>query len=113
MNEKTKNLLEHMMEDAQDVVSYIGNKSSYELFVKDAIVRKGIVMSLLNIGELVNHLPAEFTDAYPELPWKKMVGMRNLAAHGYHTLDIDIVWDTAQTTVSDLLAFIKELHLDK
>ena len=109
MNERIDSILEHMLEDAQDVVAFASDAGSYYAFSQDVKTRKAIVMSLLNIGELVNHLPIDFTDTYPELPWKKMIGMRNLAAHGYHTMHLDVIWDTTQTTVPELLVFLKTL----
>ena len=64
-------------------------------------------MSLLNIGELANKLPNEFTDEHSEIPWRSMIGMRNFAAHGYHIMNLEIVWDTAQTSIPELVAFIE------
>ena len=107
MNERVKAILEHMLEDAQDVVTFTKDSGSYDAFANDVKTRKAVIMSLLNIGELANHLPKKFIDANPQLPWKSMIGMRNLAAHGYHTMHLDIVWDTTQTTIPELLAFLK------
>jgi uncharacterized protein with HEPN domain len=70
--------------------------------------RKAVVMSLLNIGELAHHLPKEFTDAFPVVPWRKMTDMRNLAAHGYHTMDSAVIWDTVQLSLPPLLRFLQE-----
>jgi len=64
-------------------------------------------MSLLNIGELANHLSIEFKSAYPEVPWKNMTGMRNFAAHGYHTMNLDTIRNTAQTSIPELLKFLQ------
>jgi len=113
MKERTEVVLEHMLENAQDVVKFAEEAGSFKVFSEDVKTRKAIIMSLLNIGELANHLPKDFTDAYPDLPWRKMIGMRNLVAHGYHTLHLDVVWDTAQTTVLDLLKFLQEYFDDK
>jgi uncharacterized protein with HEPN domain len=37
-----------------------------------------------------------------------MIGMRNLAAHGYHAMDLEIVWDTALNSIPKLLAFLEK-----
>jgi len=106
MNEKTETILEHMLEDAKDVVAFCEKARSFEDFCQDAMIRKATVMSLLNIGELTSHLPEEYKNAHPEIPWKSMTGMRNFAAHGYHTMNLDTVWNTAQVSVPVLLEFL-------
>jgi uncharacterized protein with HEPN domain len=86
MNDRTESLLEHMLEDAEDVILFAARAKSYDAFVQDKMIRKAITMSLLNIGELANHLPNEYKVAHPEIPWKNMTGLRNYAAHGYHNI---------------------------
>ena len=47
---------------------------------------------------------AAFTQAHSDVPWHQMKGMRNRIAHGYFDTDIEIVWDTVQSALPDLLA---------
>ena len=108
MNERTKAILEHMLEDAQDIITFAEKTDSLESFSKDRLLRKAVIMSLLNIGELANHLSPGFTAAHDEVPWKSMIGMRNLAAHGYHIMNLDVIWDTVQNSIPELLVFLKE-----
>ena len=107
MNERIEMILEHMLEDAQDIMAFVEEAKSFEVFSQDTKTRKAIVMSLLNIGELANHLPLSFTVAHPSIPWRKMIGMRNFAAHGYHSMNLRIVWNTAETLVPELLEFLE------
>lgn len=46
---------------------------------------------------------ADFADAHPEVPWRSMRGMRNRIAHGYFDINLDVVWDTVQTALPELL----------
>jgi len=108
MNDKTRGLLEYMLEDAQDAAAFAKEAGDFESFIHDAKTRKAIVMSLLNIGELANQLPKEFTDAHTELPWRTMTKMRNIAAHGYHSMSDDIIWDTVQNSVPELIRFLRK-----
>lgn len=109
MNARIRGILEYMLEDAEDVVAFAGKVGSLAELRNSSLVQKGIVMSLLNIGELAHHLPKEFTDQYPHIPWRAMVGMRNLAAHGYHIMNLEVIWDTAQVSIPELIGFIKEM----
>ena len=38
---------------------------------------------ILQIGELVNKLPDDFRSEHNDMPWRKIVDMRNRMAHGY------------------------------
>jgi uncharacterized protein with HEPN domain len=97
-----------MLEDANDAISFVSEIDSLESFTKDIKTRKAVVMSLLNIGELANHLPSEFTQNYDELPWRDMISMRNLAAHGYHVMNLDIIWGTVKNSLPPLVKFLME-----
>ena len=109
MNERIRSILEHMLEDAKDIMAFSQAVGTLEELRKNSLVKKGIVMSLLNIGELASKLPVEFTGGYPQIPWRSMVGMRNFAAHGYHIMNLEIVWDTAQTSIPELVDFIESI----
>ena len=103
--------MEHMLEDANDIASFVLEAASYDSFVKSRLYRKAIVMSLLNIGELTKQLPPEFKLEHNSIPWKKIAGMRDIAAHGYHQMDDEIIWDVAVNSIPDLSNFLySQLH---
>ena len=52
---------------------------------------------------------AAYCEAHPSIPWRNMRGMRNRIAHGYFELDLDVVWDTVDTALPQLLAQLREL----
>lgn len=110
MNERVKAILEHMIEDVRDILLMSESVNDFEEFYQNMPIRKATVMSLLNIGELANRLPAEYTDSHPELPWRMMVNLRNIAAHGYHNLNHSIIWEIVQDSIPELNSFLlKEL----
>lgn len=113
MNERVKSILGHMLADAKDIVAFSQTAGSLKELRKNTLIKKGIVMSLLNIGELASKLPGEFTGEHSQIPWRSMVGMRNFAAHGYHIMNLEIVWDTAQTSIPELIAFIEKIFKEE
>jgi uncharacterized protein with HEPN domain len=67
-----------------------------------------LVRLLEIIGEAARGISQEFRDAYPDIAWKNMVGMRDRLIHGYFDVDLDVVWETV---IEDLPPLIT--HLEK
>ena len=57
----------------------------------DAVIR-----NLEVIGEASSHLPTEVQEQYEDVPWGMMKGIRNILAHEYFGIDLEIVWKTAK-----------------
>lgn len=62
---------------------------------EDAVER-----NLQIIGEAVNHLPVEITDAHPEIAWPQIRGFRNILVHRY--FDADTVRDVVRAHLPSL-----------
>ncbi|HSK79482.1 MAG TPA: DUF86 domain-containing protein [Thermoanaerobaculia bacterium] len=75
-----------------------------EAFLRDELVQVWILHHLQIIGEATRALDASFREAFPEIPWTKIVGMRNILIHQYFEIDTEIVW----AVVEDDLPSLKE-----
>lgn len=71
-------------------------------FADDVMVRSAVAYQLVIIGEAVGHLSQALRDRYPEVPWKAIKGLRNIAAHEYHRVDHQTVWAAAAFEVPRL-----------
>lgn len=58
------------------------------------------------IGETVTRLTPGIRDAWPEVPWKQMVGMRNWLIHGYDGIDAEILWNVLECRSGELVTQI-------
>jgi uncharacterized protein with HEPN domain len=86
---------------------------SKEDFLADKRTQQAVIMSLVIIGEAAARIMdkhSEFIAGNPEIPWRGMRGMRNRVAHGYFDVNLDVVWDTAQTALPDLLLRLERLR---
>ena len=107
MSNRTQTILEYMLEDALDVVKFVDEIKSQEALSNNSLYRKAVIMSILNIGELAKKLPQEFKVSHNQIPWKKITGMRDVAAHGYHVMDDAIIWDVATHSIPELVEFLQ------
>ncbi len=83
--------------------------NSFDIFCNDPDYQKSISFSILQIGELSSRLSMEFRQATADrVQWGPMKGMRNLVAHNYGSMDMDIVWETATTDIPALKRFCEQ-----
>jgi uncharacterized protein with HEPN domain len=97
--------LDHMRQAATDACGFVAGLAKDD-FLEDKRTQQAVIMSLIIIGEAATKVMdayAEFAQAHPEVPWRNMRGMRNRIAHGYFKVNLDVVWDTVQTALPELL----------
>lgn len=75
-------------------------------FVADLRTQWAVEMGLIRIGEAVNRIPDEVLELFSEQPWRRIVAMRNFAAHQYDDLDPRRVWRTVTRDVPRLRAYL-------
>ena len=98
--------LHHMHDHAREAVQMASGRNRPDL---DADRQFGLAMTRLL--EILGEAAARVSDAarqrWPEIPWAKIVGLRNRLIHGYDTVDFDILWTTV---VDDLPPLISALN---
>ncbi len=75
----------------------------------DIKTQSAILYHFLILGEAVKRISPEFRSQHPEIPWSSIAGMRDKLIHNYDEVNLDTVWETAQTDVPDFLAMIEPL----
>jgi len=78
-------------------------------FERDERTAEAVCFALVVIGEAASHVPDEVQATAPQVPWRKMKAMRNIAAHEYFGLDLATVWETATVDVPALKPFLEAL----
>ncbi len=98
-------LLDQMREAATLALGYVEGYDK-EDFLADRRTQQAVMMNLIIIGETAARVIAEHSD-YAEktshIKWRQMRNMRNRIAHGYFSIDYEIVWLTLQTSLPELV----------
>lgn len=93
---------------AKLALNYLEGKTR-EAFFKDTQCQDAVIRRLEIIGEAAGRVSVATTAKFPNLPWKKMVSMRNLMIHEYEDVDLGIVWDTVQNDLPPLINLLEPL----
>ncbi len=108
MSPDDKNRLQHMLDAALEAQLFMEGKTR-ETLSQDRMAIQAIVRSIEIIGEAATNISKEFKNTHPEIPWEKIVGMRNWLIHAYFDIDYDHVWNTVQEDLPVLIPQIKKL----
>ena len=110
LNERDKNILEHIVEYCNDIEAAVKRfGKDYEIFSNDKEFRNACALCILQIGELGGNLSSEFKDTYNQMPWKQIKAMRNMVAHSYGSISIEITWETIQSDIPELKQFCENV----
>jgi uncharacterized protein with HEPN domain len=90
------------------VLQYAQGLSKVELS-SNTEKQSAILYQIIVLGEAAKRLSPEFRHQHPAIPWKRIAGMRDIIAHQYDRIDIDILWDVIHTNIPDLLPMLEPL----
>jgi len=116
-NHRLPDYLDHIQQAAADACGFVEGLAK-EDFLADKRTQQAVIMSLIIIDEAVTRVMdrhAEFVQAHTQVPWRtmrNMRGMRNRIAHGYFDINLDVVWNTVQTALPELLNQLPAVRRD-
>ncbi len=78
-------------------------------FDRDELLQVWVLHHLQILGEATGSLPQTVRDQAPEIPWAKIVGMRNVLVHQYFGIDREVVWSVVERDLPQLKEQIERL----
>lgn len=101
----------YMRDMTRRVVQAITAKTRSE-YDQDDILRLGLTHLVQVIGEAARKVSDEFRAQHPEIPWRKIVGMRHRIVHDYMRVDEDILWQVVTSDLPELLPLLEAIASD-
>jgi uncharacterized protein with HEPN domain len=100
--------LHHMLDHAREAFALIHGKNRTDLDT-DRKLNLALVRLLEIVGEAASRTTKEDREAYPEIPWPKIVGLRNRLIYGYDLVDFDVLWQILNNDLPPLIAKLEEI----
>lgn len=103
--------LEDIKGSIQKVQKYIEG-ASFEAFQDDSLTVDAVLRNLEIIGEASRNVPPEIKSRYPDVPWARMIGLRNIVSHEYFGIDLSIIWRIITVNLPETMPLIEKMLQD-
>jgi len=100
--------LTHVLESIDLVRGYVEGVD-FRRFSESQQLQDAVIRRIEIIGEAVKNLPAEIRDAAPNVPWRRIAGMRDKVVHDYMGVDIELVWTVVHRDLPELALEVRGL----
>lgn len=97
-----------MLEAAKEAITIIGNMD-VQAFKQDKIRCRAVERTLEIIGEVARRISSEYQNKHPEIPWRDMIGQRNILAHEYGQIDHGLLYKTIREDIPKLISVLSRL----
>ena len=99
--------LRDILDAARLICSYVAGVDE-SAFRGDTLRQDAVIRRIEIIGEATLHLSDDTRQAIPQLPYRRMRGMRNVIAHDYAGVNLEIVWEVATIHVPELRSILEQ-----
>lgn len=108
MTREFGDFLVDMLDHARTAVSFVEGMD-WEQFQADRRTQFATARALEIIGEAARRIPASVHERHPLVPWRRIIGMRNVLAHNYDGADPRIIFDTVTIFLPDLIRLLSAI----
>ena len=78
-------------------------------FMADEKTQAAVIREVEIIGEAAKRLSPQFREKHDEIPWRQIVGMRDVLIHAYDSVDLEELWYVTQVSIPELIRFVEPL----
>ncbi|MFQ5998736.1 MAG: HepT-like ribonuclease domain-containing protein [Candidatus Bathyarchaeia archaeon] len=86
-----RDYLKDILDNLADVEQFTRG-IDYEAFSSDKLKVYAVLHALLVVGEATRKIPASIRKRHPAIPWRSIVGLRNIVAHEYFAVNLPRIW---------------------
>ena len=92
-----------------EIIRLTKHKKFYH-FEKDKMLRFAVERCFEIIGIAATKISAETREQFKNIPWRSIIGLRNIIAHEYGEIKIEKIWDFSQSSIPNLMKALTEFE---
>jgi uncharacterized protein with HEPN domain len=97
-----------MLDAARAILEFTAGMD-FARYEKDRMRQLAVERCVEIIGEAARRVSAAFKENRPDIPWRSIVGVRNILAHEYADVSLDRIWALATREIPALVTTLEEL----
>jgi uncharacterized protein with HEPN domain len=105
-----------LLQIVQEWTLHVNSTDDFLLSPNGVILLDAVCMKLLAIGEVIKAIDRrtnkQLFPLYPAIPWKDVMGIRDIIAHHYFEVEADVIFKTVKTGIPPLMTTIQQIIND-
>lgn len=97
----------HLRDTLRRIFDYAA--AGRENFLQDTKTQDAVVRNLEVIGEAVRHVSEKLRARHPDVPWRRIAGMRDKLIHEYLGVDRELVWEVVERELPGFQRKVEEI----
>lgn len=102
-------LLEHIRGCIGRILEYTAGGRTQ--FHESTLVQDAVLRNLQTLAESTQRLSTAIKAAEQTVPWQNIAGFRNVLAHAYLNVDLEVVWSVVEHDLPPLAAAVERMTL--
>jgi uncharacterized protein with HEPN domain len=104
---RNRSYLLHILDAIEKIERY--TSVGRETFLTESQWHDASIRQLEIIGEATKNLSPELRDRYPDVPWRRIAGLRDVLIHNYMGVDLEAVWEITRTSLPGLKTSVESI----
>ena len=97
-----------MLDAARAISAFVAGRTFHD-FQTDRMLRNAVERNMEIIGEAANRISESFQKSHPEIPWRNIIGQRNILIHEYGEVKNERIWVVATQSIPELVVLLNPL----